>query len=245
MGKPGQLNNCLIENVPIAMLYYSNLKTKIFCLILLYSSPTFCQVPVRKEPRHHIAFENNKIRILNVLINPGDTTLYHIHSTPSFFVCLTKTKTGEQRINSNPTSGVSIPGQVWFENLSYPHIKMHRVFNLDNSIFHVMDVEILSGDSGFARPPIAFEYSKLIVDTPWGRAYKIDLPVKGTILLPNTSSTLIVVALHSLDLEENKENLVHFIHLDQGEFIYLSENSNEKLINNTKVVCHFVVLEIK
>ena len=37
------------------------------------------QVPVSKEPRHHVTFENQQLRILDVNIPPGDKTLDHRH----------------------------------------------------------------------------------------------------------------------------------------------------------------------
>ena len=37
------------------------------------------QVPVSKEPRHHVTFENQQLRILDVNIPPGDKSLEHRH----------------------------------------------------------------------------------------------------------------------------------------------------------------------
>ena len=75
-----------------------------FCLLLTGFILT-AQVPVSKEPRHHNVFENNSVRLLNVLLPAGDTTLYHIHSTPSVFIGFTKTTTGSQLIYQQPSEG--------------------------------------------------------------------------------------------------------------------------------------------
>jgi hypothetical protein len=37
------------------------------------------QVPLSKEPRHHMTFENPQLRILDVNIPPGDKSLDHRH----------------------------------------------------------------------------------------------------------------------------------------------------------------------
>ncbi|HEX3080985.1 MAG TPA: hypothetical protein VHQ04_11000, partial [Puia sp.] len=44
------------------------------------------QVPVSQEPLHHKVLENNHLRLLDVHIPPGDTSMFHIHATPSVFV---------------------------------------------------------------------------------------------------------------------------------------------------------------
>ena len=69
----------------------------LFILILTSSLPVLqAQILVHEEPRHRPVFQNKEIRILNVRVAPGDTSLYHMHTTPSFFIRLTNTITGSQ-----------------------------------------------------------------------------------------------------------------------------------------------------
>ena len=101
------------------------------------------QVQVSKEPRHKNVLENKYIRLLDVWIPPGDTTLFHIHSTPSVFVHFTNTVVCSQ-----------IKGKAWETskntegNASYRSfvndILVHRVSNCDTVPFHVTDIELLS-----------------------------------------------------------------------------------------------------
>ena len=126
-----------------------HLAVSLFLLSVLLSE---AQVPVSKEPRHRPVFENEKVRLLNVLLPAGDTTQYHLHSTPSLFIVLSKTITGSQLINQQPVIGsASTPGNMWFENLGAPHSKIHRVWNTDTIVFHVVDIELLSNDSGLYK----------------------------------------------------------------------------------------------
>lgn len=79
------------------------MKYKITCLFaaLLISSPALkSQVPVREEPFHQNILENKYIRLLDVWIKPGDTSLLHIHATPSLFLHFTSTLVCVQ-INEN------------------------------------------------------------------------------------------------------------------------------------------------
>jgi len=45
-------------------------------------------VEVRDEPRHRRRFEDDHVRVYDVLIPPGDTTLYHHHTEDTFYVAV-------------------------------------------------------------------------------------------------------------------------------------------------------------
>ena len=45
-------------------------------------------VAVEQEPHHHVVFENQYVRVLDVVVNPGDTTLFHKHSLDNIAVQL-------------------------------------------------------------------------------------------------------------------------------------------------------------
>ena len=69
-----------------------NCKTKLLLTILcLHTAVLTAQVQVSKEPRHKKVLENKYIRLLDVWIKAGDTSMWHIHSTPSLFLHFTNT----------------------------------------------------------------------------------------------------------------------------------------------------------
>lgn len=45
-------------------------------------------VPVHEEPRHRVVLETAGFRVLDIQIPPGDTTLFHRHSTPIAYVSI-------------------------------------------------------------------------------------------------------------------------------------------------------------
>ena len=45
-------------------------------------------VEVRDEPRHRRRFETDLVRVYDVEIPPGDTTLYHRHTEDTFYVAV-------------------------------------------------------------------------------------------------------------------------------------------------------------
>ena len=62
-------------------------------------------VPLDQEPRHHLSLESRHVRIFDVRIPAGDTTLYHRHGRDSIYVAIsgtTKLVTQEYGKASNP-----------------------------------------------------------------------------------------------------------------------------------------------
>src|SRR5215471_21518393 len=58
----------------------------ILSLTGLVSPSVQSPVPVLNEPRHHLKFENDYVRVFDVVVPPGDTTLFHIHSNDYAYV---------------------------------------------------------------------------------------------------------------------------------------------------------------
>ena len=203
------------------------------------------QVPVSKEPRHHVVFENDKVRLLNVLLPPGDTTQYHLHSTPSVFICFTKTNTTSQLIHKEPVEGVSSAGSIWFENLKEPHTKIHRVWNKDSTTFHVMDVELLSKDSGFVQKPLVLPNTKLVVDEPWARVYKLELQKSGKVALKEHSSAFVLTAINKGMISMTKKGAKQNLSLEPGSFFWIEPNESFTLLNPSGTAMQFALIEVR
>ena len=73
--------------------------------------------------------ENKYIRLLDVWLQPGDTTGYHIHSTPSVFLHFTTTWTGSQIQGRDWVKSQSIAGYAWYTSY-IPDSVIHRVAQL-------------------------------------------------------------------------------------------------------------------
>jgi hypothetical protein len=141
-----------------------NLPLIIFIISLSVTANS--QVPVREEPRHKPVLQNQYIRLLDVWLPPGDTTMYHIHATPSLFVVLTNTLTTSQIKGGTWVSDRSAAGKTWYRSFINDTL-VHRVANIDTGSFHVNDIEILSAfDPSSNRKalsfPVLFENDKAI-----------------------------------------------------------------------------------
>lgn len=112
-------------------------------VLTFYSFTIAAQVQVSKEPRHKKVLENKYIRLLDVRIPPGDTTLFHIHSTPSLFLHFTNTVVCLQAKGEVWVKGENNEGNASYRSFVNDTL-VHRVSNCDTVPFHVTDIEILS-----------------------------------------------------------------------------------------------------
>ena len=99
-------------------------------------------VPVEQEPHHHVVFQNQYVRVLDVLFPPGDPSLFHTHSNDNVSVALSGDKTKAQPWGGEWSAPAEVvPGQVGFRKAAgQPYT--HRVGSAGTQPFHVIDVEI-------------------------------------------------------------------------------------------------------
>lgn len=207
----------------------------IFSLWML-SKFSFAQLPVREEPRHHVALQNQYLRLLDVRIVPHDTTFFHVHEIPSLFLVLSKTLTasqvkGEEWVNGTFTSE---PGYTWYNGFAKGPL-IHRVANIDTVPFHVMDIEILSSyNAHLAWLPLDTVYTN-----EKAFAYRVSLSNKQEKKQIEDRGPIAAIVVAgagiTVHLADNKtENVL------QGQFIFIEpktkcwfQNIND---NETKVV---------
>jgi hypothetical protein len=223
----------------------SRVPTLLFILIL-----TGClnilqaQILVHEEPRHRPVFQNKDIRILNVRVAPGDTSLYHMHTTPSFFIRLTNTITGSQVQGEAKKAGKSQAGEIRFENLAPPNNRVHRVWNADKDTFHVMDVELLMKKVVFDQKPLTLPNLKLEIDTTWVRAYRLSLLKEIEFKSKNKKQSLVLVSLNASTVEIDQNGKRELQTLKPGSFFVISRKESFSLKNKTESTSQFVLLEL-
>jgi len=151
---------------------------KLYSILFIFISvSSFAQVvPVREEPRHKPVIVNEYFRVLDVNIPPGDTTLYHLHETPSLFLRFTSTYVAVQVKDSAwSEKSRSIKGSADYDYFGYSRV--HRVSNQDKDIYHVADIEILSAyRPGNSIKPLPFS---ILFNNEKAFAYRITTMANG------------------------------------------------------------------
>jgi hypothetical protein len=202
------------------------------------------QVQVRNEPRHHNVFENRFARILDVYLAPGDTTLYHMHNTPSVFIVFTNTNVGSQLIGKQSQKGANITGEVSYDSLNTPRI--HRVWNEDTSWFHVMDIELISTRSKTNIAVLQNPGLKLLFNKQQVIGYNLELKATDNLQLPASENGYLLISKSGSGAVEFKINdAVQDRIMKPSHYIWLAAGKNLSVKTTDDQPAKFVLLQFK
>jgi len=197
-------------------------------------------VAVSKEPRHKNVFENEYLRVLDVHISPGDTTQFHKHETPSVFISLHPVKTGSQVIVEDGNATIlSLDRTITFESFSRSP-RIHRVWNADNSVFHVMDVEVLTKGDKKIEAPITLLQFRQLFDAPQVRAYRVTLKSNEELEIKRKAPVLVVGLKDAGAVIVNDKAF-----LKEGDFLFIPADEKIKLVNKEAGAYSFAFLELR
>src|SRR6188508_2528866 len=209
------------------------------CSTILVSA----QVQVRNEPRHHNVFENELSRILDVYLAPGDTTLYHLHNTPSVFIMFTNTNVGSQLIGKQSQKGANITGEVSYDNLNTP--RTHRVWNEDTSWFHVMDIELTSTKQKKNIAVLQNPALKLLFNEQQVNGYNIELKSAGNLQLPASENGYLLIAKSESVIEFKIDDVVQDRIMKPSHYIWIEGSKKVSMKVITDQIENFVLLQFK
>lgn len=102
------------------------------------------QVPLSKEPRHRMTFENSQLRILDVSIPPGDKTLDHRHELDIATVSMsagtnTRIQSGSQPASDRPSRPLGDAGIAEYAGKA----QSHTIENVGKGAYQLFAVENL------------------------------------------------------------------------------------------------------
>lgn len=219
------------------------LKYFLFLTAISFSLFSSAQVHVRDEPRHHNVFENEFIRILDVHLGPGDTTLYHLHNTPSVFIIFTNTNVGSQLIGKQPQKGANITGEVSYDSIHTP--RTHRVWNEDTSWFHVMDIELTGSKHKTNIPVLKNPFLKLLFNEQQVNGYNINLNKGNMVELPASVNGYLVVSQTESKIDYKINNITQHRILKPSHYIWVEGGRAFSLKTNGSNTSNFVLLQLK
>ena len=197
-------------------------------------------VAAHREPLHKNVFENQYVRVLELHIAPGDTTLFHKHEIPVVSVSLHPVRTGGQTIVDDKGPKVqSLDRRITFDGF-YQSPRIHRVWNRDTSVFHWMDIEILTKGDRTLESPLALDGFTQVFDAPPVRAYRLALKSDQKIELKRTAPLLIVGISSAGKVKANKETFSK-----QGDFLFVPPSVKVSLENKARQEYTLAVLELK
>ncbi len=220
------------------------MKNKITCFFaaLLISSPALkAQVPVREEPFHQNVLENKYIRLLDVRIKPGDTSLFHIHATPSLFLHFTNTVVCSQIKGKEWVTGKNTQGNASYRSFVNDTL-VHRVSNCDTEPFHVTDIEILSAyNPASSLTPLPFT---VLFENEKAIAYRLSGPSFTSQLVKGRGPVVAeLVAGDEVTCHDTQHKRSTTI--STGKYLYLEPGSSFYFTATKNKETNLVLFEIK
>ena len=139
-------------------------------------------VPIEQEPRHRLVLQEGAVRVFDVRIPPGDTTLYHTHDSAILYVPVSISPTDSQ-ILGGEWSGVKSTDASRFRMDATDEITRyaarpvtHRVKNVGTRLFRL--IAVTNGrapkDSARAEPDSKLP-GLLERESPWFRVSRLVL----------------------------------------------------------------------
>jgi len=135
-------------------------------------------VNVRDEPQHRHEYENNLIRIFDVILPPRHVTLYHAHFLDTVYAIVHGTTlSGKVLAGDSPSlpKPVTAPaGFVAFNSHSAEPL-IHEVTNNGDVTARLIGVELKLDEKKFTKQPINAQSFKLKEVYPKVRVYQLSL----------------------------------------------------------------------
>lgn len=126
------------------------------------SHPDDLDALVAAPDYHHLLFENDAIRILDITVPPGDTVPLHTHRWPgplhflSWSPCVRRDAAGTILMDSRPGPPLASGSTTWS-----PALELHTLENVGDTLLHVIGIELKHPGSspaalpGLQQPPDA------------------------------------------------------------------------------------------
>lgn len=132
-------------------------------------------VPIEGEAHHHVVFKARLVRVFDVRVAPGDTTLFHVHAYPHTGVVISGSARWGQPLGQARTVGAGDAVGTLLDNAASALPYTHRVANIDSIPFRYVMGQFLKY-SGIVSRPVPNETALWLErETSRGRVYRIRL----------------------------------------------------------------------
>ena len=214
-----------------------------FVLLTLFATQeASAPVPVEQEPHHHLVLKNDNLLVLRVILQPGESSLYHVHSVDDVAVWLGNTSSAQQLPNEPESAPVEQkPGNITLRTLRETPFT-HRVHNVGKGLFDVLDVEILQRPehpSSAVAGPVAGE-------NPSARVYKWTLAPGGATPMHTHERPYLIVAATGFNLKMTAPDGQSATHeIKPGDFHWVTSKVTHSLANAGTSEGQIVEIELK
>ena len=221
----------------------------IFVALLLAQTPG--EVEITAEPHHHLALENQYVRVFKVQVDPNSATLMHRHRHDYVFVTLGASEI-ENDVAGEPPAVVKLKdGETRFTPGDFAHIAK----DLAPTPFRNVTIELLKDEEARKSPPPKWEEERGLNVLDGGtqdvlfvkdgvRVSDIQLQPGGVVPKHHHAGPHLVVALTDLALRSDVEGKGSMqLQQKAGDIAWVAGASTHALTNTGKQLARFITLE--
>jgi quercetin dioxygenase-like cupin family protein len=162
-------------------------------------------VPLFQEPRHHVVYDSPNMRIHDIQIPPGDTTLFHTHDTPILYVPIAAARTRSQVLGAEWSGGGAAPaaspapvaparpGKVNSVTTYVEKPYTHRVNNVGTSLFRLVGIANRTAGAAADTDDVSGLSPTPELVNKWYRAHRVALAAGESTPPHRHASTVVVV----------------------------------------------------
>ncbi len=157
-------------------------------------------VPVTQEPRHHHVFANADLRVFDVIVPVGDTTLFHLHANDYTYITFGGAELVAEVMGNAPGPLSLKDGEVRFSRSPLTH----RVSNPSTRPFHNLTIELLGHRPGAEMDPIS-PGDSVVLENDRVRAVRREIAAGATATLDHTHGHAMDVFVTAGAVEEDED----------------------------------------
>ena len=190
------------------------------------------QVPLEQEPRHHLEFANEWLRIFSPQIPPGDTTLEHLHTHDEATVCIQGSETRAKQPGaewSNPGQAC-VPGQAGVAQYTGKP-GAHTVQNTGSGVFHLVFVENMRESGWKNNETLTVAGMKMTRENRSFKIYETELSnASGVAHSHEVPTVVILVSGEAMAGDQRLDQPGRWVYIPAGEKHHITAQRQARLV---------------
>jgi beta-alanine degradation protein BauB len=217
------------------------------------SSPATSEVEITSEGHHHLALENEYVRVFKVEVSPHGETLLHRHRHDYLFVTLGASQVENDVVGKPPVTLKLQDGETHFTPGNFAHVAK----NLADAPFRNVTIELLKDEAAHKTPPPKWDEERALHVLEGGtqdimfvqdgvRVSEVDLQPGAMLPRHHHNGPHLLVAITDLEVRSDVEGQGSMPgHFKSGDVKWLPGGYTHTLTNVGKSPAKFVTLEFQ
>ena len=217
----------------------------------MLSAQAIPEVEITNEAHHHLAFENEYVRVFQVEVPAHQATLMHWHRHDYVFVTLGDSDVSNEVKDKPPVELKLKDGETRSSAAPFAHIAR----NLADTPFRNVTIELLQDEKARSSPPPKWDEERglhvlnagtqeILFVKDGVRVSEFELQAGGVIPSHHHNGPHLVVAVTDLDVRSDVEGKgATPVRMKSGESKWLSGGYTHTVTNTGKQPAKFVALE--